>query len=644
MAAAGTPVNETLLPIVKDSEETSMHPIFQRVVYVVSLLLLALAIPSAWAQPAPDDASDLPVPARLSVVEGSVSFWRPGDQDWSPGQVNMALAAGDAINAGDGATVEIQVGPRAYLRLMADTQINIVRQDAGLLQVSLASGNASFDLRNLPQNQLVEIDTPNAAFSVNGNGYYRVDFRDGTTRFVVRRNGRATLGLSDGYNRTVSAGEQLIVRGMGQMTAEVAVAPAPDSWDRWNDARTDYYDKAISNRYLPPQVYGVADLDQYGTWRDVPDYGTVWMPTVAAGWAPYSVGAWRWDPVYEWTWVDQAPWGWAPSHYGRWVFVSGHWAWVPGPRVARPVYLPAVVAFVGFGGGPQVGWVALSWGEPIVPWWGHQGIRGRPSWGGWGGPRIVNNTVVQHNATINVNTISYRNSQVSQGVIAVRQEDFGRGHERRDPDHHFRFATPEDGRPAPIQGALPIRRERAAVTAAPPVVREAVPAQRGSTSGGPAAVTTTSPQTHRESHFESRFPTPVPAPTRAPQTAPQTAIHSAPVPDAQPRIFEQRRAGERHEDRPAQGSTRVEVSPPTRREAPPPQRSFTIPQAPAPAAAAPAVSRQVVQPAPARETHTTEAPHGVESAEPRKEQRRHKPDEQPEGPRSGDSGQHPNTR
>jgi hypothetical protein len=623
-----------------------MHSILDKAVYAISrlLILLALASSSVWAQPAPDDESDLPVPARLSVVEGTVSFWRSGDQDWSPAQVNMALAAGDSIYASDGATVEIQIGPKAFVRLMAGTQLNIVREDVGLLQVGLASGNASFDLRSLAQNQLVEIDTPNAAFSVNSNGYYRVDFRDDTTRFVVRRNGRATLGLSDGYNRTVAPGEQLIVRGIGPMTAEVAAAPVPDSWDRWNDARTDYYDKAISNRYLPQQVYGAADLDQYGSWSDAPDYGTVWYPTVAAGWAPYSVGFWRWDPVYEWTWVDQAPWGWAPSHYGRWVSISGRWAWVPGPRVARPVYLPAVVAFVGFGGGPQVGWVALSWGEPVVPWWGHHGMRGRPYWGGWGGPRVVNNTVIQHNATININTISYRNSQVSHGVVAVRQEEFGRGHERRDPDHHFRFATPEDGRPAPIQGVLPMRRERAAVTAAPPVtplrgsapvVREAVPAQRGSVSGSAATVTTTPPQMHRESHSDSRFPSPLPAATPAPPSTPQTVIRSAPVPNDQPRVVEQHRV-ERHEGRPVPESTRVEVSPP-HQEAPPSQRSVTIEQTPTPAAPPPTFSRQAIPqaPAPARETHSIEAPRRVEPAEPRREQHRQHPDDQ----HSEDSGQ-----
>src|SRR2546428_7576392 len=33
-------------------------------------------------------------------------------------------------------------------------------------------------------------------------------------------------------------------------------------------------------------------------------------------------------------------------HYGRWAYARNEWLWVPGPVVARPVYAPALVAFV----------------------------------------------------------------------------------------------------------------------------------------------------------------------------------------------------------------------------------------------------------------------------------------------------------
>ncbi|MEP7297207.1 MAG: DUF6600 domain-containing protein, partial [Burkholderiales bacterium] len=79
---------------------------------------------------------------------------------------------------------------------------------------------------------------------------------------------------------------------------------------------------------------------------------------------------------WGWTWVDDAPWGFAPFHYGRWVNVRNTWCWTPGQRVVRPVYAPALVAWVGgpranvsitIGGGPAVGWFPLAPREVYVP-------------------------------------------------------------------------------------------------------------------------------------------------------------------------------------------------------------------------------------------------------------------------------------
>src|SRR5262249_19777494 len=134
--------------------------------------------------------------------------------------------------------------------------------------------------------------------------------------------------------------------------------------------------------------------------------------------------------------VDTAPWGWAPYHYGRWVFVDGFWSWAPGHVAVRPVYAPALVAFFGRPrvgvsvsiAGPVVGWVALGWGEPVVPWWVPVGVIHEPSWRGWGGPRVVNNTVINNTTVVNVQNITvYRNTTVQNAVVAVPEQHFGHG-------------------------------------------------------------------------------------------------------------------------------------------------------------------------------------------------------------------------
>ena len=401
-------------------------------------------------------------PPRIGLIEGEVSFWRPGAEDWTPAQVNTPLAPGDELYTGHGGNLELQIGNRAFVRAWGDTQVGIANQEPDFLQIKVTAGHVSLDLRTIDQGRTVELDTPNAAFTIERAGYYRVDVAADRTSFITRRAGRATMTPANGQPLAIAASEEVVLEGAPAPTVQSYVAPELDTWDRWNYARTDDLLDSISARYLPAGVYGANDLDHHGNWRVVPQYGAIWVPeAVPAGWAPYSTGRWVSDPFYGWTWVDTAPWGWAPYHYGRWVFVDGFWAWAPGPLVARPLYAPALVAFFGAPGvrvgvsvgAPAVSWVALGWGEPLGPWWGRPGFVGHPHWAGWGGPRVVNNVVVNRTTVVNVNTINvYRNVTVQNAVVAVPQERFGRGA----PVHEVRVAHADVHQLQPMRGRLSV--------------------------------------------------------------------------------------------------------------------------------------------------------------------------------------------
>jgi hypothetical protein len=426
---------------------------------------LLLVVPALLAAPAggADAPPGLPetTPPRLSFVDGPASFWRPGAPDWAPARVNTPLAAGDALYAGDGANLEIQIGPRAFVRAAEKTQLGIVNVEPDFVQVKVSGGQASLDVRALAPGHTVELDTPGAVFTIEHPGYYRVAVVGDVVRFITRRGGRATLTLASGAAHALTASEETVVRGVDSPVVETYVAPELDAWDRWNYARTDYEIEALSARYVSPGVYGVGVLDQWGAWRVVPDYGAVWVPrSVPAGWAPYTTGSWVWDPYYGWTWVDDAPWGWAPFHYGRWVLVSGFWAWAPGPVMLRPVYAPALVAFFAFPSGvsvsvaltgPAYAWVALGWGEPLLPWWGPPGFIGRPWWRGWAGPRVVNNVVIERTTVVNVQTIVYQHTKTPRALVAVPDRQFGGG-----PVKATRLPALPARELQPIAGAHPV--------------------------------------------------------------------------------------------------------------------------------------------------------------------------------------------
>lgn len=345
----------------------------------VALCSMLAMVPPAKAVDEPEQQADTigRTPPRLTLVDGQVSFWRPGAQDWVQAQVNTAVAPGDQLYAGAQGNFELQIGGQAFVRGGADTQIGLESQEPDFLQFNVTGGSAVFDLRNLAAGRTVEVDTPGAAFTIEHEGYYRLEVSDQRTSFIPRRGGRATAMPASGESIPIAANQALTIENAGTSAISSQPASPLDDWDRWNYARTDQVIEARSARHVSPGTYGVSDLDRYGTWRLVPEYGHVWVPRgVAVDWAPYSTGTWIRDPYYGWTWVDSAPWGWAPYHYGRWVYVDSFWCWAPGPVIARPVYAPALVAFFGQPGvqisigvtGPMVGWVALGWGEPLIPW------------------------------------------------------------------------------------------------------------------------------------------------------------------------------------------------------------------------------------------------------------------------------------
>src|SRR5262249_16197717 len=127
----------------------------------------------------------------------------------------------------------------------------------------------------------------------------------------------------------------------------------------------DPYRTSVSYQYLPADIPGLYDLDDYGEWLDVGDYGHCWAPRVSSGWAPFRSGYWDLDNLWGPSWVSYEPWGWAPYHYGRWAFVNQRWFWVPTEVVTHQVYSPAPVAFIPVA--DQIAWIPLGPGEVYVP-------------------------------------------------------------------------------------------------------------------------------------------------------------------------------------------------------------------------------------------------------------------------------------
>jgi hypothetical protein len=358
---------------------------------LTTLLLLATLVTSGLAQSPVldgdesqdvDDSAPVARVARLSFVEGDVSFLRAGVTEWAPVVENLPLLAGDQIYTGNGSRAEIQLARGNYIRLPENSELTIsILSDSGA-QFELTEGIAIIRVERISNTfRRFEVDTPNTAVLVQRDGIYRIEVRGEKSSALIVSRGEAEVSTDEGTFR-VREGHRMSVETATGGRIELVANAAGDEWDQWSHDRdvTIASDGAdVSPDYVTNyettynDFYGASDLSSYGTWTNYSSYGQCWIPRVGADWAPYRFGQWLWIPAAGWTWLASEPWGWAPYHYGRWAFLTGlGWAWIPGFGSAYRGYgyrdyhwRPALVYFFNSPTprGNYIGWYPLAPGQ-----------------------------------------------------------------------------------------------------------------------------------------------------------------------------------------------------------------------------------------------------------------------------------------
>lgn len=341
-------------------------------------------------QNAEADTSVQPVAARIDQLDGSVAIARTSadneQPDWTEATVNTPVSIGDRVYARNGSHVSIAFTGHDFVRLNPEASVDVLALADGRTQLALRSGSAIFEVGALASNEVYEVATPCGAVDFAQPGLYQVGL-DADNAVISVLNGEArVVGAAGSGDITKGQVFSLECATAGQATAS-PIAPnlageIVDDYYRYRYARIydgryrnygtyladpyfyDPYRTSLSCQYVTADIPGLYDLDYYGDWVNVSDYGYCWAPRVSAGWAPFHSGFWDLDDLWGPTWVASEPWGWAPYHYGRWAFVSDRWFWVPEVRT-RPAYCAATVAF--FSVGEQIAWVPLGPQEVYVP-------------------------------------------------------------------------------------------------------------------------------------------------------------------------------------------------------------------------------------------------------------------------------------
>src|SRR5712671_3824265 len=312
---------------------------------------------------------------RVSFVSGELGFHLAGETAWSAAKANYPVATGGSFWTDPKSRAELRIGSRS-IDLSGNTELDITKLNEQVMQLALPQGRIDLRVRTLLEGESIEIDLPRGAVWILQPGTYDIDAGapDQPERIAVFEGSARFVGGT--LDVAIKAGDAAVISGTQTLAANIEKA-SPDEFAKWCRSR-DYDERKLAAPYrVSPQMTGYEELDEYGSWRAVPQYGEVWFPKrVASGWAPYREGHWVWLDPWGWNWVDDEPWGFAPFHYGRWAMIEDQWAWVPGEFVPQPVYAPALVAFVGDPGvgywnaaevGPAVGWFPLGPGEIYWP-------------------------------------------------------------------------------------------------------------------------------------------------------------------------------------------------------------------------------------------------------------------------------------
>lgn len=322
-------------------------------------LVVTITLVAATAYAGPEDESYTRL-ARLSYLEGNVSFQHSSDVDWSSASVNLPIEPGDRVYTGPEGRAEIQFDDGSVLRVAENTDLEILSLRQELIQIRMMVGLATL---NLSGDADFEINTPAAAFNAVRNGIYRFDVvENGDTDAIVRKG--ELEAANNELTRRIRSGELIHFSPKKNDNPEVSEYDRRDAWDEWTDRRNADVKVYGNVRYIPDNVnIGASDLDRYGRWVNDESYGTAWVPyDMVNDWAPYSYGRWCYRPLYGWTWVSYEPWGWLPYHYGRWHRSSIYgWCWIPGPAFSFNFWSPALVAF--YNGPGWISWCPLGPGD-----------------------------------------------------------------------------------------------------------------------------------------------------------------------------------------------------------------------------------------------------------------------------------------
>jgi hypothetical protein len=289
---------------------------------------------------------------RLSDVQGSVQIDKNIGLGFENAFLNLPITQGTQLRTRENGRAEIEFEDGSAMRLGPNSVVEFASlglDDSGkrVSQVSLVEGMAYVNWRAKDRDQIT-LNFSRETVTLDRPAHVRADTSAANSHLAVFKGEVEVDGPADKV--TVAKNKTATFDTSNDDKSKVAdgITEAPlDSWDR---NAISYYDQYARNN-SSPFGYGISDLNYYGSYTNVPGYGSLWQPYfTGAGWDPFADGAWGWYPGMGYMFASAYPWGWLPYRYGNWVYVpSSGWMWQAGGWnnwLTTPSYTPTTLAHV----------------------------------------------------------------------------------------------------------------------------------------------------------------------------------------------------------------------------------------------------------------------------------------------------------
>ena len=232
------------------------------------------------------DAGDPPSRvARLNYLSGAVSFQPAGIEDWTPATLNYPMTTGDHLWADTDSRAEMHIGSTS-IHVDSSTASSFLNLDDRTVQIRLSQGSLHIRIRNLADDEVYEVDTPNGAISLLRPGSYRIDAdpdRQMTTVTVHGGQAEVTAGGSAFQVYAAKALASWCLRSDLEVDVNLGAANAYGA-KTFAVAGADIQYAVISNLQLLAEVF----RDQPGTGKYQVGARYIIVPNCVEAYASYA--------------------------------------------------------------------------------------------------------------------------------------------------------------------------------------------------------------------------------------------------------------------------------------------------------------------------------------------------------------------